>query len=81
MLTSKKKKSKVGQSIKIIGNSEDQRESSKGKKEIITPGVGLEDDIIKTKQNSIRDHLGKNKLINGRKTFQLNATQFYRENK
>ena len=37
----------------------------------------LEDGIIKTKQNAIRDHLMKNKLINGGKTIQLNVSQSY----
>lgn len=33
--------------MKIMGNNEDQGESSKGNREIITPGVDLENDIIK----------------------------------
>ena len=73
MLIGKKTKSKVGQSVKFMGNNEDQSESSKGSKEIIKPGVDLEDKIIKTKQNFIRDHLMKNKLINGGQTFQINV--------
>lgn len=74
MLTSKKKKSKFGQFVKIMGNNEHQSEIYKGSKEIITPSVHLQDDIIKTKQNVIQDHLKNNKLIIGGKTFQLNVS-------
>ena len=69
VLTSKKKKSKFGQFVKIMGNNEHRSEISKGSKEIITPSVDLEDGIIKTKQNVIQDHLTNNKLIIGGKTF------------
>lgn len=54
MLTSKKNKPKIGQSVKIIGNSDDQSEDSKSRREIITPWANLENGIIKTKQNVIQ---------------------------
>ena len=47
MLTNKKKKSNLVQPVKVMSSSEEQIESSKGSIEIITPGVELEDDIIK----------------------------------
>lgn len=78
MLTSKKKEPKDSQSVKIVGNNEDQSESYKGNKKIIIVGVDLEDVIIKTKQNVILDHLRKNKLINGGKKIELDFTQFYK---
>ena len=62
-----RKKSKVEHSQVLITNSEDPSETSKENRETITPGANLEDGIIKTKQNVIRDHLRKNKLINGGK--------------
>ena len=77
MLTGKKKKSKVGQSIKSMGSSENQNKSSKGRIEIITLGLDLEDDIIKTKQNIIQHHLKKTKLIEGVHTLPLNFRQIY----
>ena len=54
MLTNKNRKSNIGQSIKVMSSSEEQTKSSNGSWEIITPGVELEDGIIKTKQNAIR---------------------------
>ena len=38
----------VDHSEMIVGNSEDRCESSKGSREIITGGVYLEDDIMRT---------------------------------
>ena len=61
-----------------MSSSEEQTESSYGSREIITPGAELEDGIIKTKQNAIRQELRKNKLICGGQTFELNVNQFNR---
>ena len=47
-------KSKVEHSQVVNTNSEDLSETSKERREIITPGADLEDRIIKTKHNVIR---------------------------
>ncbi|MCY6579242.1 hypothetical protein OYG12_10885, partial [Actinobacillus pleuropneumoniae] len=41
-------------------------------------GADLEDGIIKTKQNVIRDNFTKRNLIDGGRTFQLNVRQTYK---
>ena len=76
MLTDKKKKSNLGQLVKVMSSSEEQTERSKGSREIITPGAELEDGIIKTKQNTIRSKLKKNKLICGGQTLNLMSANF-----
>ena len=77
MLSNKTRKSNIGEPVKVVSSSEEQIESSYGSREIITPGAELEDGIIKTKQNAIRQELRKNKLILGGQTFELNVNQFY----
>jgi len=49
----RRKKMKFDHYKIVKANSEDPSEHSKEIREIITPGDDLEDDIIKTKQNSI----------------------------
>ena len=49
----RRKKIKVGHSQIVKANSEDSSENSKESKEIITPRAGLEDGIIRRKQNAI----------------------------
>lgn len=73
MITPRKNKSKVDHSEKIMDNNEYQSESSKGSREIITPGVDLEDDTMKKKQNAIRSRLTKINLVEGGCTFQFNV--------
>ena len=53
MLSNKTRKSNIGEPVKVVSSSEEQIESSHGRKEIITPGVELEDDIIKTKKKKL----------------------------
>ena len=63
------KKSRVEDLEVVITNSQEPSETSKESKEIITPGADLEDGIIKTKQNAIRQNLIKKNLIDGGRTF------------
>ena len=72
------KKSKVEDFEVVITSSQEPSETSKESREIITPGADLEDGIIKTKQNSIRQNLTKRNLIDGGRTFQLNVRQIYK---
>ena len=48
------KKSRVEDLEVVITSSQEPSETSKETREIITPGVDLEDGIMKTKRNSIR---------------------------
>lgn len=77
MLSNKTRKSNIGELVNVVSSSEEQTESSHGSRENITPGAELEDGIIKTKQNDIRQELSKNKLILGGQKFELNVNQFY----
>ena len=52
--------------------------SPKGRREIITPGVDLEDGIMKTTQNVIRNRMRMTKLVDDGHTFQLNVKQLYK---
>lgn len=72
------KKSKVEYFDVVITSSKEPSETSKESREIITPRVDLYDDIIKTKQNAIRQNLTKRNLIDGGHTFQLNVRQTYK---
>lgn len=72
------KKSKVKDFVVVITSSQEPSKTSKESREIITPGADLEDDIIKTKQNAIRENLTKRNLIDGGRTFQLNVKQTYK---
>ena len=76
MLSNKARKSNIGEPVKVVSSSEEQIESSYGSREIITPGAELEDGIIKTKQNAIRQELRKNNLILGGKHLSLMLTNF-----
>lgn len=64
-----RKKSKGEHSEVLITNNQDLTETSRESREIITPGVDLDDGIIKTKQNTIRQNLTKRNLIEGGHTF------------
>ena len=74
-----KKKSKVEHFEVVITNSQEPSETSKESRETITRNVDLENGIIKTKQNAIRQNLTKRKLIGGGHTFQPNVRQIYKE--
>ena len=52
--------------------------SPKGSREIITLDVDLEDGIIKTTQNIIRDRLRRNNLVDEGHEFLLNVKQLYK---
>jgi len=73
----RRRKLKVDHSQKVMANSEDPNENSKERKEITTPGANLDDGSIKTRQNVIRHHLTKTKLIEGSRTFHLNVNKIY----
>ena len=53
-------------------------ESSGGSREIITPGADIEDGIVNSTQNSIRDRLWRDKLVNNGNTFEFIVNQIYR---
>jgi len=72
------KKSKVEDFEVVITNSQEPSETSKESREIVIPGADLEDGIIKTKQNPIRQNLTKKNLIDGGRTCQLNVRQTYK---
>ena len=55
-----------------------ESEDSGGNREIITPGADLEDGIVKSTQNAIRDRLRRDKLVNNGHIFELNVNQFFR---
>ena len=76
MLSNKTRKSNIDEPVKVMSNSEEKIESSHGSREIITPVAELQDGIIQTKQNAIRQELRKNKLILGGQTFELMLTNF-----
>ena len=63
------KKSRVDDFEAVITSSQEPSETSKESRDIITPGADLEDDIIKTKRNVIRENLTKRNLIDGGRTF------------
>ena len=46
--------------------------------EIITPGVDLDDGIMKTTQNSIRNRMRMTNLVDDGHRFQLNVKQLYK---
>jgi hypothetical protein len=77
-LNRKKRKAKVVDEEELIVTSEYHDGSPKGSREIITPGVDLEDGIIKTTQNTIRDRLRRNNLVDEGHTFLLNVKQLYK---
>ena len=71
----KKRKSVVTESNVI---AQYESEYSGGSREIITPGADLEDGIVKSSQNVIRDRLRRDKLVNNGHTYELNVNQLYR---
>ena len=72
------KKSKVEEFEVVITSSQEPSETSKESREIVTPGTDLEDGIMKTKQNAIRQNLTKKNLTDGGRRFQLNVRQTYK---
>ena len=56
---------------------EDENENFGGNMEIITLGANLEDGIVKSTQNSIRDQLRRDKLVKNGHAFELNVNQIY----
>jgi hypothetical protein len=77
-LNCKKRKAKVVDEEEFIVTYEYHDGSPKGSREIITPGVDLEDGIIKTTQNTIRDRLRRKILADEGHTFLLNVKQLYK---
>jgi hypothetical protein len=77
-LNHKRKKKMVDNVQEAIASSKFYSESSKGNREIITKGVDLEDGIIKTTQNAIRNRMRTKKLVDYGHTFQLNVKQIYK---
>ena len=77
-LNRKRRKEKVVDEEELIVTSEYHDGSPKGSIEIITHGADLEDDIIKTTQNTIRDRLRRNNLVDEGHTFLLNVKQLYK---
>ena len=57
---------------------ENQSENSGDSLEIINPGGDLDDGVVKTTQNVIRDQLQKDKLVHNGNTFDLNVKQLYK---
>jgi hypothetical protein len=80
-LNHKRKKTNVYNVQEAIVSLEYYSESSKGSREIITPGVDLEDDIMKTTQNSIQNRMRMKNLVDDGHTFQLNVKQLYKPTK
>jgi hypothetical protein len=68
-LNHKRKKTNVVDDDEVIVSSEYYNESPKGSKEIITLGVDLEDGIMKTTQNSIRNRLRMTNVVDDGHTF------------
>ena len=68
-LNHKRKKTNVVDDEETIVSSEYYNESLKGSKEIITSGVDLEDGIMKTTQNVIRNRLRMANLVDDGHTF------------
>ena len=71
----KKRKFVVTESNVIV---QYESEYSGGSREIITPGGDLEDGIVKSSQNAIRDRLRRDNLVNNGHTYELNVNQLYR---
>jgi len=71
----KKKKKNVQ---KAIVSSKYYSEIPKGRREIIKPVVDLEDSIMKTTENVIRNRMRMIKLVEDGHTFQFNVKQLYK---
>jgi hypothetical protein len=80
-LNHKRKKKNVDNVQQAIVSSEYYSESTKASREIITPGVDLEDGIMKTTQNVIRNRMRTKNLVDDGHTFQLNVKQLYKPTK
>ena len=63
------------ESIVSIQPGSENSGSSRG---IITLGADLDDSVIKTTQNSIRDRLSRDSLVENGHTFQLNVKKNYK---
>jgi hypothetical protein len=68
-LNHKGKKTNVVDNEEVIINSEYYNEIPKGSREIITPGVDLEDNIMITTQNVIQNRSRMMNLVDGGHTF------------
>ena len=77
-LNHKRKKTNVDNVQEAIISSQYYSESLKGSREIITPGVDLEDGIMKTTQNAIQNRLSMGNLVDDGHKFQLNVKQLYK---
>jgi hypothetical protein len=77
-LNHKRKKTNVDNVQEAIVSLEYYSESSKGSREIITPGAYLEDGIMKTTQNDILNRMRTTNLVDDGHTFQLNMKQLYK---
>jgi hypothetical protein len=77
-LNHKRKKENVVDDKEAIVRSEYYNEIPKGSREIITPSVDLEDGIMKTTQNVIRNRLRTVNLVDDGHTFQLSVKQLYK---
>jgi hypothetical protein len=77
-LNHKRKKTNVDNVQEAIVSSEYYSDSPKGSREIITLGVDLEDGIMKTTQNAIRNRMRTTNLVDDGHTFQLNVKQLYK---
>jgi hypothetical protein len=84
-LNHKRKKTNVDNVQEAIVSSEYyneiSNESSKGSREIITPGVDIEDGIMKSTQNSIQNRMRRTNLVDDGHTFQFNVKQLYKPTK
>jgi hypothetical protein len=77
-LNHKRKKTNVDDVQEPIFTSKYYSESHKGRREIITRGVDLEDGIIKTTKNVIRNRMKASNLVDDCHTFQLNVKKLYK---
>jgi hypothetical protein len=77
-LNHKRKKINVDDIQEAIASLEYYSEIPKGSREIITPGVDLEDGIMKTTKNDIQNRMRMVNLVDDGHTFQLNVKQLYK---
>jgi hypothetical protein len=68
-LNHKRKKTNIDDVQEAIISLEYYNESPKGSREIITPGANLEDGIMKTTQNAIRNRMRTTNLVDDGHTF------------
>jgi hypothetical protein len=77
-LNNKRQKTNIDNVQEAIVSSQYYSESPKGSREIITLGVDLEDGIMKTTQNVIRNRMRTTNLVDDGHTFHLNVKQLYK---